>query len=189
MCNNACIDFGVRHLEERQIKGLKVLEVGARDVNGSLRGYVEMFKPASYLGVDLFPGPGVDYLCSVELIVDALGKEAFDLVLCTEMLEHVRDWRLAVTNLKIVCYIGGTILITTRSKGFPIHDFPSDYWRFEVDDMKYIFSDCDDVVIEQDKTVYKSSISGELICMPGVFVRATRTEKLLDLKDYEVQQV
>lgn len=177
MCNYACIDFGMRQLGEKQIKGFKVLEVGAYDVNGSLREYVESLKPASYLGVDLIPGPSVNYLCPVELIVEALGKESFELVISTEMIEHVKDWRLAITNLKTVCTIGGTILITTRSKGFSKHDFPSDYWRFEIDDMKYIFSDCADVVIEPD------------LSMPGVFVRAIRTEKLLDLKDYEVQSV
>lgn len=177
MCNYACIDFGRRHLGEKQIKNLKILEVGSLDLNGSLRGYIESFKPASYLGVDLVPGPNVNYLCPVELIVEALGKEVFELVICTEMLEHVKDWRLAVTNLKTVCTIGGKILITTRSKGFPKHDFPSDYWRFEIEDMKHIFSDCADVIIEPD------------LSAPGVFVLATRTEKLLDLEDYQVQPV
>lgn len=177
MCNSACIEFGERQLSEKQVKGLRVLEVGACDFNGSLRKYVEMLKPARYIGIDLVSGKGVDFVCSVEMIVFGFGRGNIDLVICTEMLEHVKDWRLAVTNLKTVCSLGGTILITTRSIGFPKHDFPSDYWRFEIEDMKHIFSDCEDVIVERDPE------------MPGVFVRATRTEKLLDLKDYEVYAI
>ena len=169
MCNYACIDFGRRQLGEKQIRGLRVLEVGSLDVNGSLREYVESFKPASYLGVDLVPGKGVDYLCPAEFIVEALGKETFELVICTEVLEHIKDWKLVVNNLKQVCAVGGTILLTTRSKGFPKHDFPNDYWRFEIEDMKYIFSDCTDLIVERDPE------------MPGVFVCATRTSLIIDL--------
>ena len=175
MCNNSCIEFGKRQLRKKQVKGLRVLEVGALDVNGSLREYVESLKPVSYIGIDLVSGKGVDFVCPAENIIFGFGKESFDLVICTEMLEHVKLWALVINNLKLVCKIGGIILLTTRSKGFPKHDFPNDYWRFEIEDMKHIFSDCEDVIVERDPE------------MPGVFVRAIRTEILLDLKDYEVQ--
>ncbi len=177
MCNPSCIEFGQRRLSKNLVKGLRVLEVGAYDVNGSLKEFVMSYEPASYLGVDVVPGPNVDYLCPVELIVECFSKEAFGLVICTEMLEHVKDWRLAVTNLKLVCRIGGTILLTTRSNGFPKHDFPGDYWRFETADMEHIFSDCTNVVIEPD------------LSMPGVFVRATRSSTILNLSNYGVSGV
>lgn len=177
MCNPACIQFGRNHLGEKEITGLKVLEVGSLDVNGSLRDYVTSFRPASYLGIDLVPGKGVDYLCPAELIVEAFGTEVFELVICTEMLEHAKDWRLVIKNLKLVCSIGGKILLTTRSKGFPKHEFPNDYWRFEVEDMKYIFSDCKNVIVERDSS------------MPGVFVLASRTPEILDLHIYGVAGV
>jgi hypothetical protein len=40
--------------------GLRVIEFGSRDVNGSIRDH---FKTAgSYLGVDILPGPGVNLI-------------------------------------------------------------------------------------------------------------------------------
>lgn len=177
MCNTACIEFGKRQLSEKKVTGLRVLEVGALDVNGSLREYVESLKPTCYIGIDLVSGKGVDFVCPAENIIFGFGRENFDIVICTEMLEHVKLWALVINNLKSVCKIGGTILLTTRSKGFPKHDFPSDYWRFEIEDMKHIFSDCEDVIVERDSE------------MPGVFVCAIRTPIILDLQSYEVQQV
>ncbi len=177
MCNAACLDFGRGKLNKELVEGKKVLEVGSLNVNGSLREYVQSLHPISYLGVDVVPGEGVDYICPAELMVEAFGERKFDLVICTEMLEHVQDWRLAIKNLKLVCVVGGTILLTTRSKGFPKHDFPYDYWRFEPADMKEIFSDCTSVVVEPDFT------------MPGVFVLATRGEMILDLELYGVAGV
>jgi SAM-dependent methyltransferase len=174
MCNPACIEFGKKYLGEKEVTGKRVLEVGALNVNGSLGDYIELLNPSSYVGIDLVMGIGVDQICPAELIVKVFGKESFDLVVCTEMLEHCKDWKLVIHNLKSVFKPGGTILITTRSKGFPRHDFPEDYWRFDDWDMKRIFSDCANVIVESDPS------------MPGVFVKATRTERLFDLFGFEV---
>jgi SAM-dependent methyltransferase len=164
----------MKYLLGKHIRGKNILEVGARNVNGSLREYCEYYEPHYYVGVDLVSGKGVDHLCSVENIVDVFGEKSFDLVLCTEVLEHIKDWKLAIKNIKKICSVGGNILLTTKSIGFARHDYPSDYWRFEIEDMKHIFSDCRDVVIEPDPIAY------------GVFVKATRNKKIIDLQNYEV---
>ena len=141
MCNVAALSFGHRMLGEREIRGRRVLEVGARDVNGSLRGYLEALGPAEYLGVDIEPGPGVDLLCDAETLSERFGPGRFDVVVATEVLEHVRDWRRVVEGLKSVLVPDGVLLITTRSLGFPYHGFPHDFWRYELDDMRAIFVD------------------------------------------------
>ena len=63
MCNAACIEFGKRHLREKDIRGKSVIEVGALDVNGSLRSVVQTFGPGNYIGVDIKEGRGVDLIC------------------------------------------------------------------------------------------------------------------------------
>jgi SAM-dependent methyltransferase len=53
----------------------------------------------------------------------------FDIVLCTEMLEHVPEPQVAIDEMRRVLKPGGTLLLTTRFL-FPIHDAPHDYFRF-----------------------------------------------------------
>jgi len=119
-----------------------VIEVGSKDVNGSVRPTVTNFgKPSSYIGVDISNGKYVDMIVPAEKIVEKFGENAFDIVISTEMLEHVFDWKIVIDNLKRILKPGGTMIITTRSYGFPYHGYPFDFWRYEPEDMKHIFAD------------------------------------------------
>jgi len=92
MCNSECIEFGVRNLTIEEVTGKKIIEIGSNDVNGSLRPIIEAWgKPDEYVGVDIIDGPGVDLICPAEKIIEKFGKESFDIVISTEMIEHVRD--------------------------------------------------------------------------------------------------
>ena len=176
MCNKSCYNFGETQLRAEDIRGKKVLEIGSRDVNGSLRRMIEKFEPASYTGIDIEAGPGVDEICSVFEIVDRYGKNSFDLVVSTEMLEHIRDWRAAVSQFKQVLKPHGVLFITTRSYGFAYHEYPGDFWRFELEDMEKIFSDLEIEALEPD------SIE------PGVLIKARKNESFTENKlgDYEL---
>ena len=70
MCNRACIEFGQSQIRPEEVRGKRVIEVGALDVNGSLRSFVESLDPASYLGVDIQMGPGVDLVCNASDLLD-----------------------------------------------------------------------------------------------------------------------
>ena len=128
VCGSGVTDFVRERLGRTDIEGRSVLEVGSLDVNGSVRPDIESLKPASYLGVDIARGPRVDEICDVRHLVDRFGNESFDVVVSTELLEHVRDWKGAITNMKRVLRPGGILIVTTRSLGFPLHGYPWDYW-------------------------------------------------------------
>jgi SAM-dependent methyltransferase len=174
VCNKRCLDFGRRAIEKSDVSGKRIIEIGSRDVNGSFRQIVESFEPAEYIGVDIEAGPGVDTVCSVHDLTARFGKESFDMVISTEMIEHVRDWKRAISQIKSILRPEGFLILTTRSKGFPYHDYPSDYWRFEIEDMTRIFSDMSGQMIEPDDSE------------PGVFVKAKKPATFIenDLRDH-----
>ena len=156
------ISFAREQLREDDVRAKRVLEVGALDVNGSCRAWLETLEPASYVGVDLVLGPGVDELCAAERLAEKFGEQSFDLVVATELLEHVHDWRGAIHAMKAVLRPGGALLLTTRSPGFPYHGAPLDFWRFEPAHLEAMFADFDVEALERDPS------------MPGVFVKARR---------------
>jgi SAM-dependent methyltransferase len=177
MSHAACTQFVARNLTDEVVSGenLRVLEVGSYDPDGGFRALTEQHGGfAEYVGVDLREGPGIDFVCEAEHLVERFGESSFDLVIAVELLEHVRDWREAVSNLKKVCKPDGAIIVTTRSRGYPYHAAPYDFWRFETEDFKNIFSDCHQVLLEKD---WES---------PGVFaaVRKPRDFRENDLAAY-----
>ena len=176
MCHDSCIAFGRANLGEADIKGKNVLEVGSRNVNGSLRSSVERWKPTTYIGLDIQKGEGVDFICKAEDIEKNFGKDSFDVVISTELLEHVRDWRKVISGVKRVCKSEGIILLTTRSYGYQYHGYPADFWRYELEDIKHIFSDCTILALATDLEV------------PGVFIKAQKPESFTEnnLAEYQL---
>lgn len=160
MSNQAGREFILRALPD--LHGLRLLEVGAHDVNGSSRSTLEKQGLLKYVGVDIDPGPGVDEVVSVHGLVQHFGLQTFDVVLSAEMIEHVEEWPDAIRQMAEVTAPGGRIVITTRSRGFPFHAYPHDYWRFEVRDFEEIFAGWNVELLESDPSE------------PGVFVCARK---------------
>ncbi|MGH8545288.1 MAG: class I SAM-dependent methyltransferase [Gammaproteobacteria bacterium] len=162
MCNAACIDFVARVVVQSDVEGKRILEVGAMDVNGSARQVITRFRPTSYVGVDIQPGPGVDELCNANDLVDRFGQSSVDVVIATELIEHVREWRRVIGSLLDVLRPDGVLVITTRSLGYPFHGAPFDFWRYEPEDIEAIFRDMVVERLERDPL------------MPGVFAKVRK---------------
>jgi hypothetical protein len=86
-------DFAERVLTPHRVAERSALEVGSYDVNGSVRPYVETLKPACYLRVDSQEGLRVDTVVNCEHLTHYVGYASWEVVITTEMLEHVRNWR------------------------------------------------------------------------------------------------
>jgi 2-polyprenyl-3-methyl-5-hydroxy-6-metoxy-1,4-benzoquinol methylase len=175
MCNAYCIIFAAINIKNDEIKDKRVIEVGSKNVNGSYRELLESYYPREYVGVDVADGPGVDFVCNAEDLLQSFQKESFDVLVSTEMLEHVRNWKLVISNFKNLVRSGGKIVITTRSYGFPYHGYPYDFWRYELEDFKEIFSDCMIERLERDPG-------------KGVFAKIVKPKNFVEnnLSDYEL---
>lgn len=99
------------------------------DVGCGSKPYEPLFAPyaASYVGVDLVENPRAELRGSVEDLPVESGS--FDVVLCSQVLEHCDDPARAVSELRRVTAPGGRVLASTHGV-MPYHPSPTDFWRW-----------------------------------------------------------
>ena len=67
------MEFFIENIDCAEFEGKRVLEIGSRYVNGSVRPLIERFcKPREYIGIDIEPGRYVDIVLPAEEIVNFL---------------------------------------------------------------------------------------------------------------------
>ncbi|MBP7741222.1 MAG: class I SAM-dependent methyltransferase [Candidatus Pacebacteria bacterium] len=64
---------------------------------------------------------------------------SYDVIVCSEVLEHIPDPKKAIGEMFRVLAPGGTLILTTRFV-FPVHDAPGDYWRFTPYGLRSLFT-------------------------------------------------
>lgn len=103
---------------------LSVLDVGGRNINGSVR---DLFPGAApYVAMDVLPGEGVD------IVADAASWEPdrqYDLVVCTEVFEHAREWPAIVRTIRSALRPGGRVILTMAGPGRPPHSAIDGGWN------------------------------------------------------------
>ncbi len=106
-----------------------IYEFGSLQVAGQ-EGYADLrpiFPGKQYIGCDARMGVGVDRI--EDLMGLSLGDETAGTVLILDTLEHVENCHRAMDEVYRVLKPEGTIAISSVML-FPIHEYPSDYWRF-----------------------------------------------------------
>jgi len=92
-----------------------VLDVWSLDINGNNR---YLFKESEYTGIDVWPGPNVDIVCSGH---EYKSKTKYDVVISTEMLEHNKYWKETLQNMYKLLVWGWLMLITCAWEGRAEH--------------------------------------------------------------------
>jgi len=86
----------------------------------------------------------IDPLRKPDIVADAhnlpFKDGEFEFVLCTEVLEHLKDPKRAISEMNRVLNRGGMLVLTTRFV-YPVHDAPNDYWRFTKYGLRELFKD------------------------------------------------
>ncbi len=94
----------------------RVLEIGSRDINGSVR---DQFENCEYLGIDATAGKGVDQVClGHELKAE---PDSFDVVCAVEVFEHDPYARETVANMFRLLRPGGLFFMTCAGVGRAEH--------------------------------------------------------------------
>jgi SAM-dependent methyltransferase len=108
---------------ERHPAGYRVLDVGCGP-----KPYRPFFDSATeYVGVDIGTNSAADLQGSVENL--PVPDASYDLVLCTQVLEHSEDPARAVRELRRVLAPGGRALASTHGV-MVYHPAPVDLWRW-----------------------------------------------------------
>jgi SAM-dependent methyltransferase len=108
------------------------------DVGCGVKPYSPLFEPfvSEYVGVDPNPEAGADLVGEVEALPVDDGR--FDVVICTQVLEHCDDPAQAVRELRRVTAPGGRVLASTH--GVQVyHPAPHDYWRWTHTGLERLF--------------------------------------------------
>jgi SAM-dependent methyltransferase len=107
-----------------------VVDIGGKNVNGSLRSFFENLN-MKYICVDIEP----DY--SVDIVIKPTDKLPFennsiDLVVSTSCFEHDPCFWITFKELTRIIKKDGFIYVNAPSNGF-YHTYPGDNWRFYSD--------------------------------------------------------
>ena len=113
-----------------------LLDVAPQD-HGGARPY---FPPnISIKTLDIDPKSGCDYVGDICCLNEALLKEQFRYVVCTEVLEHVLMPFDAVREIARILKPGGYVFVTTPFN-FRIHGPLPDCWRLTEHGLKQLFN-------------------------------------------------
>jgi SAM-dependent methyltransferase len=110
------------------------------DVGCGPKPYLPLFRPyaSEYVGVDPVENPVADLQGSIEALPVADGS--YDVVLCSQVLEHCDDPAQGIRELRRVTAPGGRVLATTH--GVQVyHPSPGDYWRWTHAGLERLFGE------------------------------------------------
>ena len=115
----------------------RVVELGGRNFNGSIRG---LFNGAEYTSVDILDGNGVDVVSDA---ADYQPTSPPDTVVCCEVLEHAYNAPAVVANALRILAPGGVLLLTCATDPRAPHSAidglgvrPDEwYWNIRPDDL------------------------------------------------------
>ena len=109
-------------------RGGQCLDVGCGD-----RPYEGLFAPGQYLGVDVERSGRPLSMKQPDRFYDGkvlpYATDSFDLVMSTQVLEHVRDPLALLTEMARVCKPGGEIVVSLPFV-YQEHEEPFDFFRF-----------------------------------------------------------
>jgi len=117
-----------------------IVEIGSYQVEGQ-EGFADIspfFPNKEFIGCDMRMGPGVDRIENLERLT--FEAESIGTIFMLETLEHVAPLQKGMEEVYRVLKSGGWLVISS-AMDFPVHEYPSDYWRFTPKGFEYLLKD------------------------------------------------
>ncbi len=188
--------------EVRDRKGLRVLEIGSREVTGPSTARTQ-FADAEYVGFDYYPGRNVDVVGDVHRLSTYFEVgERFDVIYSSACFEHfAMPWVAAVEIAKML-KVGGVLFVATHFS-YGSHERPWNFFQFSDMGLRVLFSsalgfECMEAGMSNpmvgrfsafaDRSVRYQPIKG-LYCGSEYFGRKVRDEPMFDWNQVAVGEV
>lgn len=130
-------------------EGKQLLDI-APQIHAGAKAY---FNKSAIKTLDIDPSSGADYITDLcvnnEFLIPA---ESFDIVVCTEVLEHTLHPFKAVDELERILKPGGVAVVSTPCN-FRIHGPLPDCWRFTEHGLKQLFRNFINIEINALETI------------------------------------
>lgn len=120
------------------------------DLGAGSAKYREMIKQraSKYVTFDIAPGPNIDVVGDVHHL--PFDDRSFDTVVCTQVMEHVKEPWLMVEEIARILTPGGRCILTAPFN-VPYHADPFDYYRYTLEGGSHLFTRAGFEIIESLK--------------------------------------
>jgi SAM-dependent methyltransferase len=120
-------------------KGMRILEIGSREVTGKSNAREE-FSDATYIGFDFYPGSNVDVVGDAHKLASYFKyDEKFDIIYSSACFEHFAMPWIVATEIAKLLKVGGIVFVETHFS-FKSHERPWHFFQFTDMALKTLFS-------------------------------------------------
>lgn len=119
--------------------GIKLLDAGAGE--GRYKTLLTEHAKLEYVGIDFALGEKAWDYGDLDVVGNVLrlpfAEASFDVVVCTQVLEHVPEPKLLLTEIQHVLKPGGRLLLTAPLS-YGLHQEPYDFFRYTEHGLRYL---------------------------------------------------
>lgn len=119
-------------------KGMRILEVGSREVTGNSTAR-QKFDKAEYVGFDYYAGPNVDVVGDAHQLASYFEGQQFDLIYSSACFEHFAMPWVVATEIAKILKVGGYLFVETHFS-FSAHERPWNFFQFSDMGLRMLFS-------------------------------------------------
>jgi len=136
------------------------------DVGCGIKPYSILFKNSKYLGIDVEDSGHKNEFKYADVYFDGknipFSDKSFDLVICTQVIEHSLDYQFLLKEIYRVLKDNGLLLLTTPFV-WNEHEIPYDFFRFTQYAHKAVLNDLGFDILKLEPTTKFFATIGQLI--------------------------